>query len=92
MRSLLSLLKNWLGPMPMANRVVPGTLAISRAKLSIACAGAQVISSVVLGSKCFTYSRITSKIGRQAIFLPSLRVTSTAPSRSGSATGENFPT
>ena len=23
-RSLLSLLKNWLGPMPMANSVVPG--------------------------------------------------------------------
>ena len=26
-RSLLSLLKNWFGPMPMANSVVPGALA-----------------------------------------------------------------
>ena len=51
-RSLLSLLKNWFGPMPMANSVVPGSLAICRASDSTAAAGAQVISSVVLGSKC----------------------------------------
>ena len=48
-RSLLSLLKNWLGPMPMANSVVPGSLAKCRASDSTAAAGAQVSSSTVFG-------------------------------------------
>ena len=91
-RSLLSLLKNWFGPIPSAKRVVPGLFAMWRASSTIDPAGAQVISSVVFGSKWARYSFTTSKTGRQVVFVPSFSVTSTAPSRSGSWTRERCPT
>jgi hypothetical protein len=87
-----SLLKNWFGPMPTAKSVVPGCLARSRARFSMAAAGAQVISSTVLGSKWAAYSVTRSKTGRQRTVFPSFRVTSTAPSRSGFATADFAPT
>jgi hypothetical protein len=59
-RSLLSLLKNWFGPIPTPNRVVPGSAAMSRASSSTAAAGAQVRSSVVAGVKWSVYSRRVS--------------------------------
>ncbi len=78
--------------MPMANSVVPGSLAKCRASDSTAAAGAQVSSSTVLGSKCAAYSWTRSNTGRQRSFLPSASATSTEPSSSASATFEFRPT
>ncbi len=84
-RSFRSLLKNWLGPMPTVNSVVPPLRAMARASSSTAAAGAHVTFStsagVMLASR---YSRVRSKTGRACTVVPFARVTVNVPASAGS--------